>query len=354
LYLDDNPDDLARFPRWVERAWNQLISFVPLKVDPVGSLPEALEKLRTLKYRVFLTDISFGPRQNAQPLGLDAIVDARIVDKDLAIVAISIADAKYEQRSREVGADGYVSKQYLLDNPEHPLLAQRLLEALRAHGHEPLLAPPGVIDQTAIRKDFRLSALVETVGKNNVANFAIRALKQQCSYILPTFVRSGYSGAAVLKIDCTTSEAHPHPSGHKSLLLKMSRDSDLLALEMSKDMSRFPSELFVPFTTPNGPLASGQWFAIAAPFKHGAETLLDWLSKPQAAADVHTVLDLLFSHQEGLGETYSQIGEHSDLPNVVLWGALSPSRRARVFEALTQFQGLADKHDRLGTFSYDL
>src|SRR4051812_20018613 len=114
LYLEDDPLQSKRYASWIDRAWQQMGTYVPISVHPVQSPDEVVPKLKsTPRYHLLIADLLFDKER--QPLGLQVIKHAHEEYPDLAIIALSIGNGGLEQKSRDVGADEYISKPYLIE-----------------------------------------------------------------------------------------------------------------------------------------------------------------------------------------------------------------------------------------------
>jgi CheY-like chemotaxis protein len=348
LYLDDNADHLTKYSRWFTRAWESLRTAAPLEIHPYSNPEQAMTQLRASHWDLFVADLLFG-RKEAH--GLECISEARVDNLSLPIIALSIGNGGYEQKSRDAGADEYISKAYLAEPrpPEHTreYLAEKLLSALRKHGRESAL-----IDLSVLRMnedDVYLVSVVDGIGRAEAVNCTVQLVGRNCTEIRPQFVRSGLSGAAVLRVDCDVEVNSGQVSDSRSLLLKFSSNRQQLLDELSKDLSRFPDELFVKYLC-DQPASSGDWHAICANFKE-ASTLLGWLSTQPAADAVNAALINLFFHS-GLADVYRNgVFREEDRPMTALHRALlSASRKSRIRQAIRDYAGLARAHDPNNAF----
>jgi CheY-like chemotaxis protein len=351
LYLDDKPDHLTKYSRWLTRAWESLRTAAPLEIHPYSNPEQAMTQLRASQWDLFVADLLFGKKE---PRGLECISEARADNSNLPIVALSIGNGGYEQKSRDAGADEYISKAYLAESrpPEQTreYLADKLLSALRKHGRESAL-----IDLSVLRMnedDVHLVSVVDVIGRAEVVNCTVQLVGRNCAEIRPQYVRSGLSGAAVLRVDCAVDVTPGHVADSKSLLVKFASNRQQLLDELSKDLSRFPDELFVKYVC-DEPASSGNWHAICANFKE-ASTLLGWLSTQSAADPVNTALTNLFFHS-GLADVYRNgVSREEDRPMTALHRVLlTPSRQSRVRQAIREYAGLARTHDPDNVFDPD-
>jgi CheY-like chemotaxis protein len=356
LYMEDDEDDSRSFARWINRGWETEMPGVPLEINPCDTPEKAVTMLESNVYDIFVADILFDKRDVASgqplgltsiPLGLAAISDARHRHKDLAILALSLANGGMEQRAKEAGADEYVSKNFVRSFPLPGVtaLGKSLLAALRTHDREPVLAGDIVLSSSKTNH-LQLQALVDIIGTKNIANLTVRANQGPCGDIAISFVRAGYSGAAVVRVDFDTAQLPSQPSNHHTVLLKISKENVTLADELRANIDRFPPEAFVPFFKTDRPVQSGQWYAIASDFKIGAETIAEWLTRKRPDADVEKQLQELFLDPGGLTETYrKQDTQHELHPSTAFWNMLTPSRKARILESLEYLEPLAKRHN---------
>ncbi|MCI0559703.1 MAG: phosphotransferase [Nitrososphaera sp.] len=343
LYWDDNQGDLERFKRYIERAWSENTTDVEIAVKPVSNVSEAQEilELDHSSYELFIADIVEGEAEGINT-GLSLISLASSKSKALAIIALSIAD-RLRQDAIERGADEFVSKTRIFATGSLEFLGKSLLSCLRKHGHDPCPTESTILQYD--KDSLALTALIQTIGEENVKSLALKMLKTSCRQMDAFFVRSGLSGASVLRLDCDGA------GNILSILLKISRDEDQLKVELQRRdeaMKFFPPGRFVPFQLSDAVVESKGWYAIGTRFQPGASTLLDWLtSQRKPKKDVRHVMQVLLLGSSGLSEVYNEPQEHNDLrANTALWNVLSLSRRARIDLALEELSGLAVKHDR--------
>lgn len=355
LYFDDDPKERPRIKGWIEDQWRELNNRVPITVVTVDSTDSAKELLMNSKdpFHVFVADIFVGRGKDRHPLGLIAIHDAHRDYPNLAIVALSIGSGGYEQRALDQGADEYVSKHYLIEQPEKNLLAVKMLGALRKHEVEPIQAEDDILAYD--ENELELATLVETIGRSNIISFALRACGISfCERINLTFVRAGLSGASVIGAHCEFDEIHEgvKTPQTKSVLLKISRDAELLNSELTKDVSKFPHGLFIRFiqadthTSRSVPFRSGNWFAIASELQNESRTLVEWLQTD--GANVSEALKSIFLDSDrGLKRVYAEVGRKDDeRPNVALHKTMSLSRKARLRQAMRDLEELASEYGR--------
>lgn len=362
LYFDDDPNEGPRIKGWIEEQWRELNNRVPITVIIADSTDAAKELLKNSKdpFHVFVADIFVGRGKDRKPLGLSAIHDAHRDYPDLAIVALSIGNGGYEQRALDQGADEYVSKNYLIEQPEKNWLAVKMLGALRKHEIEPVQAEDNIL--TFDENELELASLVEIIGRTNIVNFTLRACRvSSCESIHLTFIRAGLSGASVIGAHCEFNEERDGVKTPKvkRVLLKISRDAEVLTSELTKDISKFPHGLFIRFLeadTQTGrpvPFRSGNWFAIASELQNESRTLVEWLQTD--GANVSEALNSLFLDSDrGLKRVYAEVGRKDDeRPNVALHKTLSLSRKARVRQGMSELGQLATEYGR-GIFEADL
>ena len=347
LYLDDNPDHLEKYGRWLSRTWDQLYKGIKLEVSTYSKPEDAMTALRSQEWHLFVADVLFGKSR----AGLECIAEARADNSGLPIIALSIGNGAYEPNSYEAGADEFISKGYLADlmNPDRVLeyLSTKMISALRRHGREPALTDLSALDVN--EDDLDLAAVIDVIGRVHVTNCTIRALGRNCSRIKPHFVRPGLSGAAVLRVDCELEVEDGHVPERQNLLLKLSSDRGQLSDEVTKDLSRFPDELFVKYNS-DQPVSSGTWYAIAANFRE-ASILPKWVSEQSSTNPVFAMLQDLF-FKAGLAQIYkNSVVRADERPTVALSRTLlTPSRKSRIRQALKEYADLAKKYDPNGQF----
>ena len=268
------------------------------------------------------------------------IREARADNRALAIIALSIGNGGIEQKAIDAGADEYVSKQYLATSTWE-YLGKKLLAALREHDREPLMVAANVLALDL--DDFELAATVEVVGRSTIVNCTTRAIRRRCTKIVPYYVRSGLSGAPVLRVDCQLETSESQAPEERSLILKLSTDENSLTNEVGRDLSSFPDELFVRYITPK-PVRSGGWFALVASYR-GTSTLLADICNGVGQKKAESSLDALFM-TSGLCKTYQRAGLVDERPNVYIWKSLMTlSRKARIRQAMYELAGLIAKYD---------
>jgi len=346
LLLEDEPGDRDMFKNWLEDAWNTLNTGVAFNVVTVADPDDAYSKLSTGQFHILIADIMLGKH----PLGLRAIERARTYSSKLAIIALSITEPPVLEKAKKSGADQAISKRTLYEKVMSLTeLGGELLKVLRQHGFEPTPAYKHILGYD--EGDYLLVSLLDEVGRGNVCNFCRSFAKAEVEKIRLTYVRSGLSGASVLKVIINVAVPKGSPPQTLNLLLKISKDQESLHRELEKDITNFPPRLFIDPWTKEGPVISDGFSCIAYGFENDAKTLLDWLvdtgdNKPQDA-EIESVMEELFLG-EGLSKTYSSLGtDENERPNVLLWETLIPSRRARMRVSIHQLDSLAQRYDSL-------
>ena len=295
IYFEDDPDQSAMFGPWITEYWNDLDTGVPITLEIVASHEEVLRRLSSARepYQLLIADLLVGDERSE--LGLQLIRGAHRQDEQLAIVALSIGPADLDPVARQAGASGFVPKSYVIKNPSDNLLGRTMLAALKERHHEPTpmkeeMLVEGRSATTSGKSDAALRHILNLVGRGHVLNLCHAIVRADMEEVKAFFVRPGLSDAIVLRTDCALKVAPGHAPMRRELLLKMSKDAASLAAEVTKDIRAFPDGLFVPFAEPK-PVSSGDWYCIAAPFKHRASTLNDWLC--EGARSLNSVKDTL-------------------------------------------------------------
>jgi CheY-like chemotaxis protein len=355
LYLEDDPGDRATYPKIIKRAWEAQNKGVPFAVTGVATHDEAIKIITENpgNYQLFVADLVFGPKKDQQRLGMLAIAEAHQADPNLAILAFSYLDDN-EVRATAIakGADDFYSKQWLIkQEPQKETLGAMIVRILE----KPDTITP-ILEESYIR-DLPLTAVLETIDKDTVSRLVFKILGQRCRKIEPFFVRSGLSGAFVIRLDCTLDNDDKNPDRVRKLLMKASRDERQIRSELSKgdDVKAFPVGTFIPFAEARV-VSSGGWHAIAVAFQK-AETFLDWLiqSKTVREVDVNKTLKALLLGG-GLQEVYARSARLTDKsPHVIMWEtSLNPLRRARIQLACKELGPLAKTHGPSRAFEADL
>jgi hypothetical protein len=344
LYFDDNPQELDRYAKWIRRAWDKLRIGVPIEVETAISTEEVEKKLREADGAIdlFVTDLLVGKKN--EPLGLPTLKNAKEDYPLLAIVVLSVADTAIERDALKV-ANAFVPKSFYARGDPENALGRALLGALRDCGKEPISSELEILKFEA--DDLPLSSVVETIGRANLISLTTQAIEHTCTAIRPIFVRSGLSGASVIRVDCDYMliDGEVKRSESRSLLLKISYTPHNLIAELKKDISDFPEELFIRFTGKE-PIRSGPWYAIATRFKLEGQTLIDWLVGKFSGGHVETALaSFLLDPERGLASVYKKVGRVDDKrPNSELWDLLSLGRRARIRLAIDELKRLSKKY----------
>jgi CheY-like chemotaxis protein len=349
LYFDDRELELNRIAGWLERGWEKLKNGAAIEVTKAETIEKAEQELKSGSYDLLVADLLVGREKNK--LGLTLIAHARDDYPRLAIVALSVNTALAED-ARNAGADEFASKEYATDHPRENYLGDKLRDALRKYQREPASSSLDILkfDKT----NLPLAALIETVERKNVINLANLATAHTCTVISAFFIRSGLSGASVIKVDCDY-EAADGPlkrTESTSLLLKISRIRDSLLAELKKELTGFPEGTFVRFTGVE-PYQSQDWYAIASKFKTGGRTLVDWLVALDTRLDqVEKLLTNLFLDAEtGLSLAYRSNGQSAEeRPDLALCKLLTLGRKARIRQALDELGPLGVKYSPAGVF----
>jgi CheY-like chemotaxis protein len=341
LYVDDEVADLKKFARFFRNAWERLHSELTLEVTLCSSADEARALIEHTRYDIFLVDIMFGDDDTA---GLEIIREARTAVPDAAVIAISVRSDR-RQDAIDVGADELVVKPYISSRDVNGEYLERVIRSvLKARGRDVFVAADVVVHYDD--RDSRLMTDIEDIGEQHLAALTVGVVGSPCTQIDLERVRPGFSGSIVMRAVCHLRTAPAHPPDVRDLLLKITRERELLTLEMARweVMNSFPSGLFVTVIG-REVVEVGGWCAIGAQFKSRARTAFDWLLQPDVGGDtVRSMLHWLFI-ESGLPEVYARQKVDDDRrPNEAILSLLSRSRRARIRTAVEEFGSLASKH----------
>ena len=360
LYFDDNEVHRERYAFTIENAWNQLKTGVSIAVRQTGSPDEAMKILKESdKYKIFVADIFVTEEGKRSPLGLLTIKTARQdadnAGKHLAIIALTAGNGVDEETVKQNGGNKLLLKDDI--NKPGNILGEWLLRALNEEKMQ-LSSSKALISVDEV--DLPLVAVVDTIGRRNVANLTEKIVGQRCSTIKASFIRGGLSGASVIGIEWdgkAVSQGKPKLPISKKLLLKVATDGKSLSNELKGSTAGFPHGLFVRYIG-DGLVYSGGWHAIGSEFKDEAKTLLDWLIEDRTALKgLDKVLNSLFLDADrGLAQVYSNEDEINTekYPNDALGEILTASRKARIRLALRELKPLAKKYDPLKVFNENI
>lgn len=344
LYLEDQDDDRRRFGRWMAEAWEKAVGG-PIKVTPLSKPEDAIDKLRKEEFDLFVVDVLFeGSDGKKEQLGFQAVSTARTIRPDLAILVISVGESGFEQKAIDAGADGYLTKTYIISyDVTKATLASKMKEVLRRRGKDPVPA----VEIAEESEDLRLRALIETIGQENLGRILGKLFVEQLVIARVGYVRSGLSGACVVSANCSVDQKKKGPTSSRKILLKLARDRELIYGEYMRreEVEVFPNDLFVRYLA-SEPVESGGWYAIAAQLISGASTLGDWLVGGSARER-----DTLRRVTGGFLSKYGEMFEAPELrsetrPNTGLWELVGVSRGSRILEACEELGGLVGKYGK--------
>lgn len=356
LYVEDKPAHQARYSRSIEIAWKGRGMRVPLEVIPVSSPEEALVRLNESEFQLMVVDILYRERKEELPLGLQLIAKVRQEEKwkhSLAILAISWENQWYTDAIKS-GADEFLQKQILDRDAPGETLGKTLVEILRSKGHDPVASEAAEV--TLDNSDLRLVLLVEWVGRRTLLGLATKIVNKDIKSMEAGFVRSGLSGAAVLRLDCDLEvEVGAAPDGRR-MLLKLARDQHLLADELTKlgkAKARFPSSLFVPAIS-SQPVESNGWYGIGLEFVDRAHTFHSWVTNFPAdeGGKIESALGGLFL-EDGLLDVYQKFSRRES-PSIAFRHILTPLRATAVLLSLEELLPLMGTHDKDGIFDEEM
>jgi hypothetical protein len=347
---DDNLPEAERVARAIEAAWKSGQPNVPINPIATDDFAGVRNLLDEVEPQLFVCDLlrkeggrSRFARDGHSADGVELIREAHGKHPRLAIMAVSGGPGELKDRSQYVGADDFVSKDFVLQSPSVKLY-ERVYAVLQRHGHEPNPYDEGVLSPPD-PEDLPLIAELEMVGHSRLVFFGSELVGGHCRRIVPHYVTSGLSGATVFALECYLATAPGVPAGgSQRVLLKVARDHALIEREyLKREELRFFPELFVPIYD-DPPLSLGGWHAIGAVFQRGAETLHDWLtgSAPKPEEVVQRLDDLLF--KQGLAATYDgAVAREGDL-RTAFRTILSVGRAARVKLAMRELREVIRKH----------
>jgi hypothetical protein len=355
LFAENLEVDRTRFRGEIERAWERLDTGVSISIDEVSSPEEVTAKLSQHgdQYHLLFVDILYGDKDD-DPRGIQIIIDASAFSK-LGIIALSNGTRDDEKEAIEAGAHAFIPKQLFGKAAARGILQKAMLQVLHDKGHDPV--PTESLTLTYQKTPIALKAVIETIKPENVISLAYKLLKRRFSKVEAKFVTAGLSGAFVLRVDCyLEAEAGKTPEIRK-LLLKMSRDREMLVREYSRRQDNYSGfgSLFVQFVdqTP-ADVESHGWYALGGEYKENAKTLLEWLLGNPPINEIDRTLRILFL-DAGLKDVYSSyIWDSETSPNEHLSKILTTSRAARIELALDELGSLGQTFGRRCSFSLAL
>src|SRR5215216_234735 len=248
LYLEDEPVSQETYTDLIELAWESQNTGIHLKLDLVESPEKAMHELRAnpRKYGLFIVDLLFGPK-GQDDRGLMAIEVAKQVNPKMAVLAFSITDKlELAEKAKSKGADDFYSKlQLTAKGPSLVTLGATLVRIVSKS--QPELLPITPIKPETYQDNLQLAAVIEGIGPDIVSRLVAMVVQGSFKEIKPFFVRSGLSGASVIRVDCSLEVDEQSPYVIQSLLLKVSRDQKQISSELSKlsAVKEFPSGTFI-------------------------------------------------------------------------------------------------------------
>lgn len=357
LYVDDTPAHQARYARSIEIAWLGQGMSIPIEIVTVASPEEALKRLQESEFSLLIVDVLYKENKEQLPLGLHLIntvrQDRRWKD-NLAIIALSIEGQWYKDAMNN-GADEFLPKQFI-DNRDArwETLGETLVAVLKKRGHDPVFADS--IEVVFDQADIRVIWLIEWIGKKTIGTLSAKLLKASLSRVGVGFVRSGLSGAAVLRLDCSLKVEEGAVPDERKILLKTGRDRKALSDELEKlekVRSRFPSSIFVPAVS-HAIEDSNGWHGIALEFLDHAKTFRDWVIGPPSIPEekIGSGLSGLLL-EGGLADVYGKFSRREP-PSVAFRAIVTPSRAAAVLLSLEELLPLVRRYDTWGLFDESL
>lgn len=342
LYVEDETAHQARFALAIETAWTRLRPKIPIDISFANSPEEALPKLRSGTFNLLIVDVLFkADKVEKIPRGLHLITRVRQeFGQGIAIVALS-ADGNYSEDAKIAKADAFLPKRFIDSrDANYERLGAVLLEVLQK-GEEPL--PLEEIEWALAEGDVRLRWLVEHVGRGTIAGLASKIIGQPLKRINVGFVRSGLSGAAVLRLNCEAEVGERSVPRRDSILLKVSRERALLAKESAnaEEIGGLLFQRFVPLVGGSGLHESGGWYGIGLRFLENAKTMADWLADDSASSVVASMRELL--SDGGMRDVYRSY-RRGKAPIDDLFELITPARAANIVLALEELTQLAVDH----------
>jgi Phosphotransferase enzyme family len=350
IYFDDSAGALERYGKWITDAWLDLDLGIDFKIEPIDDFDKAKEMIReeSTYWHILISDIIEQEKKEAS--GLHLIESARTKNPRMAIIGLSIA-AEYREKAKRKGADDFILKSDLTDEIGMQQLGARLSGILKEKYQELF-----VLRSTLHYDDdnFALSAIIETIGDENVKDLAQQFSKRKIDAINVFYVSPGLSGAYVLHLKCSLTQIDAKEKKIINVLLKASKDKLQLAKEVEQyEFAKHLShDIFVPIREKK--IASCRaWHAIAYDFREQSLTFLDWILQKDRlqAKDIKRTLDMLFL-SPGLQDDYKDMKEMLDVrPNVALYSKLMTKwRRAFMIYALKEFVPIIKKNESLEGF----
>ena len=267
----------------------------------------------------------------------------------MAILVLSAAVAAIMSQAEEAGADHCYPKALAYEaDSSLQLLGKQMVNALHNHGFERV--PVDTIDLWPKDRSLPLKAIVAWIGEENIKRIALNFVTPSISRIKLRVISGGFSGAAVLAARCFQDETENSPPVNTDLLLKISRDQELIEDECGGlvDTGFFSKGIFPEYLAKE-PASSNGWYGIGSALVGGARTLSDWINEPECdSAEVVGTLEKLFQ-TTGLSKVYGSMRElRNDRPNEHLCRSLlSEWRLASIEMALEELDQLCKDHDPL-------
>jgi CheY-like chemotaxis protein len=343
LFVDDNEDDLNDFSSYLREAWDALGTGIELHITTRSSQQEGLREIREngSAYRLFVFDLLYreGPAGEEKAMFVPLFEAANRVPRTVRMALTAEQRPGNRPRVEDLGASAYIVK----DDVVAGGAVEYLSKVLRRLRPQLVSLDDTLGKKLTVSEDVDLLAVTEQVGRGEIISLLEEILERPVQAATASYVAPGYSGAAVLRLDCKLEEAGG--SIARVLLLKMSRDRGRLLEEVEKiPLARQLPEGRVIRLEGDRIAESGGWNAIALSFRSRAETLHSWLQRPQEAKEVDRCLTQLF-----LDDGFAQLYRRREIllevrPSVAMWRCLPQSRRARIRQALREVWPLVAAH----------
>jgi len=345
---------------------------IEIQVDPFSEVEEVEKKLdgQAKDYHLFVSDLIQETKTGKSNMGEYLIAQARRNNAEMGIVAFTQGGVEDREGALAAGADNVFFKSMLLKplgNENLKKFGKILKEAVEKRQKKLLTRP---IDFVFDKYDIRLNAVIQTIGPDNIKALVAdmkpttatpdqsgregshnRLLKAEAF-----FLRSGLSGATVLRLLCHYEVPEGSPEDKRGILLKVSRDHGSLKDELAKrrDATNYFGELFPSFFGYESIAIANDWYGIGAKFLDDANTFLDWIFLLATTPDkIKQTMKVLFG-EGGLQNVYRNTSHKEILPHQAISNIMSDSQRARIVMAVDELTPIIDKKIADGLIDKDL
>jgi len=361
LFWDDEKSNIGLYKWWIEQAWVGNNTDIEIDVDEYSDISDVVKILeeQPQKYHLFISDLIMETEKETLNQGELLILQARQKNPDISIVALTQGDDEDCDGAIKAGADKVFLKSKLRRSrsaEELKNFGKTLLEVVQKHRKDLFTSPICFVFD---KYNVRLNAVINSIGVDNIKALVVDmqsptpikensgqvVLRKRLFKVEAFFLRSGLSGAVVLRLSCYYEVAEGSPEDKRGILLKVSRDVDSLKEELVKrlDATRYFGELFPSFAGYENIASSNGWYGIGAKFLDNANTFLDWVILSSTTPDKITqVMKVLFG-DGGLQNLYQNTSRKTALPHKAIWSVMSNSHRARIVMALDELTPIIDK-----------